>query len=370
MMRLVEDFDRSRASDARSPDTSLLEELWSALDVYLEAIDRLPFLVTLAAAATTALDGEPLWLLLVGAPSGGKTEAIRLVEDVADESIGELTGAASLLAWTKGRTPKPCGLLTRLPARAFVTIRDLSPLLASSDRGGRDEVYAKLRDIYDGKCRREVGQQPTALEWMGRLTLAAAVTPAIDNYSSHAQALGDRWLYLRLAGSDAQAAIAKGMRALHDDSDRIGAARQHARVVAVRIIGQARARIGAVSLDGTQRRVLADAAFVVSRARAVVPRHGYGRREIDGVPVIEEVPRLARQLGLLVRGLLALGVSPDSALGAGVRAAVESVTRPAPSCSTRSATASRSPSPKWADAPDCTATSCVCNSRSSRPSAS
>lgn len=319
------DVDDVRDSVEERLPGGTLADLWEALDSYLEQVDRLPYAVALATAATSVLDGEPLWLLLVGAPSSGKTEAVRVINDVADDRIGELTGSASLLSWTKGKDPKPSGLLTRVPEKALACIYDLSPLLASSDRGARDEVYSKLRDVYDGYCRREVGQQPKPLEWKGRLTLLAAVTPAIDNYASHAQALGDRWLYLRLAGTDSAGSIAKALRVLDSDSDHIEKARKRAQRIAAQVVTAARERVAETRLEDQDRHILAAAALVVSRGRAVVPRHGYGRREIDGVPIIEEVPRLARQFGLLVRGLLALGLDRDDAVGAGIRTAVESI---------------------------------------------
>jgi hypothetical protein len=61
-----------------------------------------------------------------------------------------------------------------------------------------------------------------------------------------------------------------------------------------------------------------DAALVTAWGRGVVPRNGYGRREIEGVPVIEEPMRLVQQLGALARGVLALGL-PDEAISAIVR---------------------------------------------------
>jgi hypothetical protein len=36
------------------------------------------------------------------------------------------------------------------------------------------------------------------LEWKGRLTVVAAVTNAIDRFSAHADALGPRWMYIRI----------------------------------------------------------------------------------------------------------------------------------------------------------------------------
>ena len=44
-----------------------------------------------------------------------------------------------------------------------------------------------------------------------------------------------------------------------------------------------------------------------------VPRHDYGKREIDGLPNVESPPRLALQLTTLARCLLALGMDSDRA---------------------------------------------------------
>jgi hypothetical protein len=53
----------------------------------------------LAAGVSKALaDEEPLWLMLVGAPSSGKSEAIHLLDDLADLRVDELT-RAGLLSW-------------------------------------------------------------------------------------------------------------------------------------------------------------------------------------------------------------------------------------------------------------------------------
>jgi hypothetical protein len=70
--------------------------------------------------------------------------------------------------------------------------------LATSDRGGRDAVFALLRRAYDGSASRDIsppgrteGEHPK-LFWSGRLTVVAAVTGAIDRYTAHADQLGPR----------------------------------------------------------------------------------------------------------------------------------------------------------------------------------
>ena len=59
--------------------------------------------------------------------------------------------------------------------------------------------------------------------------------------------------------------------------------------------------------------------------RAVVPRNAYGRREIEGLAIVEEPPRLVAQLVLLARGLLALGLEEPAAVGLCRRAALDSM---------------------------------------------
>jgi hypothetical protein len=47
------------------------------------------------------------------------------------------------------------------------------------------------------------------------MTFLAACTPAIDHYSSHADALGPRWLYWRLPDRNAATKTATGRKAIH-----------------------------------------------------------------------------------------------------------------------------------------------------------
>ena len=76
---------------------------------WLDLPDPAHVLLTLAAAVTRDLDGEPVWLLLVAVPSSGKTETVRLLDKRADGRLNEVT-AAGLLGWTKGKESKPSGV--------------------------------------------------------------------------------------------------------------------------------------------------------------------------------------------------------------------------------------------------------------------
>lgn len=295
--------------------TNGLPELIAQLRTWLDLPDPGPTIASCAAAATVPLDGEEAaWLLNVAAPSAGKTEAVNLLDNVTNGRLNEIT-SAGLLGWSRGKDPQPVGILTRVPGNALVTFGDLSSLLATSDRGGRDQVFGLLRRAYDGHVTRDITPAGGAkkgggsLAWDGRLTVVAAVTNAIDRYSAHADALGPRWLYVRATERElqsrrnaAQAARRAGVKDKRTDAIKI----------ATDLIASARREVNKTSVPNKVADAIEDAVLVTCWGRAAVPRNGYGRREIEDVPIIEEPPRLIRQSHVLARGLYAIGLDDDA----------------------------------------------------------
>jgi hypothetical protein len=297
-------------------------ELLELLASYVHLDDPGHVWFALAVAASAALDGDPLWGMLIGPSSSGKTEAIRALDRLA-EPVDEVT-APALLSWTHGRRPQPTGVLTRIGERGLVTVGDFSTVLATSDRGGRDQLFALLRRVYDGQVTRDLGNAPVPLRWSGRVTLLAACTPAIDNYASHADQLGPRWLYYRLAAGSTTAKRATSRKA-RLRAGQLASYRRQAAELTGRLVGAAHRKAGRVQLPAAAAEHLDDLAIVCCYGRAVVPRNAYGRREIEGLAIVEEPPRLVAQLLLLARGLLALGLEEPAAVALCRRAALDSV---------------------------------------------
>ena len=299
-----------------------LDELFSCLRGYLhlDTVDHVFFV--LATAVASRIDrGEPLWGLLIGAASSGKTEIIRMLDLVANEHPDEIT-APSLLSWSKGKEPKQVGILARLPEPGFLTVADFSTVLATSDRGGRDQLFALLRRAYDGTVSRDLGNTARPLTWNGRLTLLAGCTPIIDHYSSHADALGPRWLYCRIDAQDSDTKRATARRAL--GAGQLVQHRRRAAVLAEAIVRTAQRHVPE-TLEPDLAESLLDAAIVACYGRAAVERDGYGKREISSMAQVEEPPRLAGQLALLGRALLALGLDSDEAAAMCRRCALDSI---------------------------------------------
>ena len=305
----------------------LLRQLTDTLRSYQDLPDIGHLLVVLAVAASNALDTDPCWLLLVAPASSGKTETVRLLDGVTSERMDEVT-CAGLLGWVKrGKMFHPGGALIALDKRGIITIGDLSVLLSSSDRGGRDQVFSMLRRIYDGHAERGIatpaGAAPGArLAWDGRATMVAACTPAIDGYSAHADALGPRWVYFRMDERDTAAKRRAATRARHGA---LPALRASARALAGRIVAAASVRMTGIEVPDRVAEDIEDAVLVTCWGRASVPRNGYGKREIDGMPEIEDPPRLVIQLHGLARGLLALGLTPGEVSDLCRRVALDSM---------------------------------------------
>lgn len=217
-------------------------------------------------------------------------------------------------------------MLSRI-THGLLTLGDLSTLLATSDRGSRDQVFAALRRVYDGHYCRDVGvpggggtERP--LEWEGHLTVLGAVTGAIDSYSAHADQLGSRWLYCRLAVRDTRA---KRRAAVLARSDGLAEHRKEARSLAAQVVTAARAQLARVQVPDDVLTAIEDAALVCCWGRASVPRHGYGRREIDGPVTVEEPTRVIRQLGTVSHGLTALGCTLEQTIAICRRLALDSM---------------------------------------------
>ena len=305
--------------------STLRTQLLDDLQVWLHLPDPAHIWVALGAAVTAVeTDTAPVWVQLVAASSLGKTECADLLAGVQVGSLGEIT-PAGLLAWSKGKAPRVTGLLAGI-TRGVVVFADFSTLLAGSERGGgRDQVFAMLRQVYDGHVTRTV-QSPGAgeealLSWQGRLTIVSAVTTEIDRQLAHAQALGERWLYVRITEptrADQRAAARKA----RDVPAGIG---ERAVKTATALVLSAQARLHEIKVSDAVHDAIEDAALITAMGRATVPRNSYGAQEITGPASVEGVGRLVKQLTGLARGLLALGLGTDATITLVRRVALDSM---------------------------------------------
>jgi hypothetical protein len=98
-----------------------------------------------------------------------------------------------------------------------------------------------------------------------------------------------------------------------------------AQIYAQGLVNQAQRVVDSVEVSEDLMQVVEKAAQVVCWGRASVPREATGQRDICGIPEVEEAPRVAKQLHMLARCLLAMGLTEDETTGLVCRVAVDTM---------------------------------------------
>jgi hypothetical protein len=312
--------DKTRARPALPKRT--LDEVhrafrkWLGAKFDLDAID-----VTLAAAASEPLGGDPLWILVVSGSGAGKTEAVTPLEGAGAHIVSTITSEGALLSASpqKQRSKTATGgLLRKIGDRGVLVIKDVTSIL-SADRNVRAAVLAALREIHDGKWTRNVGSDGgQTLSWQGRIVVVGAVTTAWDAAHAVVSTMGDRFVLLRLdstlwreeSGLRALANVGKETQMRQELAVAVGGLLDHAAKCVPEL---AKAEIAQLVKLGN----------VVTMARTPIERDFKGEAVDAHAP---EMPtRLSKQLGQIVRGGAAIGMTRAQAMRLAVRCARDSI---------------------------------------------
>jgi hypothetical protein len=288
---------------------------------WLHLPDPLPLYAVLGAVAANRLEGDPVWLVLVGPPSGGKSELLQAVGDLPDVHPTATLTEAALLSGTpkrdRGKAAKG-GLLREIGEFGILLCKDFGSVLGMN-RDARAAVLAALREVYDGSWTRHLGTDGGRTEsWSGKVGLLAGCTPTIDRHHAVMGAMGERFVLVRLPEADAEE---QARRAL-DHAGREREMRGELRGVVCALFEGSLGEPRPPSLRDRER-LVALATFVV-RCRSAVERDSYSR-EVELVPEAEAPTRLVVVLERLLAGLDAVGVDRRAAWRVVTRAALDSI---------------------------------------------
>jgi hypothetical protein len=290
---------------------------WFGKEYDLDAMDA-----GLAVAAVECLDGDPLWLLIVGGSGDGKTETVTPLGGCGAHVVSTISSVGALLSGTSKREKAKDatgGLLREIGDRGVLVIKDMTSLL-SLPPIVRTEVLAALREIYDGHWMRYVGTDGgRTLSWGGRIGVVGAVTTAWDRAHGAIASMGDRWVLLRVDST--QHRLAKGRRAIDNTGGET-----YMREELAQLAGQVIASVDNESppeLTDTEKQRILAAADLVTLARTAV-EHDY-RGDVVDAHAPEAPTRFAKQLGQVARGGIAIGLRRDAALRLAIRCARDSM---------------------------------------------
>lgn len=308
----VDDLYRYATSGHEAPS---LEDVRAEFASRLFLPDQTIVDVCLGTYVAHKMAGDPVWVLIVGASGRGKTEVI-----VTLSGLDAVHGLSALTPQTFAsglRGKEDASLLHRLErdGRSFLTLKDLTTVL-TLHRDARAEIFAQLREIYDGSYRKEFGSGVT-VSWEGRLGFLGGVTPVIDQHHAATALLGERFLYLRLPEVSRRELSRRALRAVGTEAEM----RADLREIVRRFVEGL--TITDPALSETTLDALGALADVATWIRSGVVRDGYSR-DIASLPEPEAPTRMAKQLAGMVRALIVLGRTEPDALEVAMRMAADS----------------------------------------------
>lgn len=320
---------RFRLRANRDPGTQL-DWLVGEFRPHLHLPDLGPLYLLMGAVASNMLEGEPVWLMLVGPQGCGKTELLNslLGLDHTIECADISNPSAFLSATTKKERSREAtgGILRQVGAHGGAIINDFTSLL-SKEKKVLDAILAVFREIYQGRWTRHVGAEGgRELVWHGKVAFMAGVTSVIDQYHAISATMGERWVYCRMNGE--QGSFERGQKVLtKKNSDW----RIDLKNAVIAFFAGLDLEFGALGqkreLTDTERVRIIRIGNIGARCRSAVIREPYGSHLVIGAKETESDTRLIAILGQLYIGLELIGVKTETRFRLLERLALDSMPR-------------------------------------------
>jgi len=252
--------------------------------------------VVIATVLANKIKGaDPLWMFLVAPPSGAKTEILRTLQRCKGiYYLSSLTPHtfASGKKDAKGET----SLLLKIK-NGILVMKDFGTILEIR-RDDRAEILAQLREIADGKFDKEFGNGKV-VHWEGKLGFLAGATPAIEEYLSVKQVLGERFIIYRPSHGNRMEIARRAIKNLSKEK----MMREELANTMNKFLSQSGNHIQLPKCRENVQNTIIGLARVIALTRSFVSREQYGDRMVRYVPEPEVPARLSKQLYLLAGGL-------------------------------------------------------------------
>lgn len=271
--------------------------------LYLDSTDAID--IMLASVVSQQIDGEPIWMFLVGPPGSAKTETLSSLSWVDNAYMTSSLTPHSLISGASWKDNADPSLIPKLNGKVMV-IKDFTSILSMRDTE-KDEIFGILRDAYDGKCGKEFGNG-VVRNYESRFTILAAVTPSIYAMSSSHAALGERFLKFGIGDNllhrSEDAIIGRAISNINQEttmrSDLADAIQSYI-TKTLRLAPLGNGSLPVLS-EEIKTKVIALARFG-ARMRGTVTRDTYRNDIITSRPSAEVGSRLGKQLAKLVQAL-------------------------------------------------------------------
>jgi len=286
-------FDKEFGTLSFDDDVLPVFRKWLHMTPEIENTIRIAYAVVLS----NQVYGIPLWVQIVGPPGAGKTEVLRATMEVANTRFESTIRSKTLVSgWNNGDP----SLLPRLRKKTLV-IKDFTTVLSAPETERR-EVFATLRDAYDGEVSWSYGQNVRRNYKDIWFSVLAAVTAEV--YAQPDSALGGRFIayhpikdtYSNSKESIHRAARTQDQTAMHEELSSITKEFLEVKIDSSRV----------PEVSDTYKEQIECLAAITAALRATVARDKY-RKDLMlykpqpevGTRLVQQYIRLARFLALL-----------------------------------------------------------------------
>ena len=299
-----------------------IDETIKVFQRWLLLKDHTPVYAVLGTIAANYLEGDPVWLGVIGPPSSAKTEILNATSMLPHVVQAATLTVAGLLSGTPRRQQTAGakgGLLQQIGDFGIIVLKDLGSIL-SMHTETRAEVLAALREIYDGAWTRHIGSDGgRTLSWKGKVGLVFAATEVIDSHYAVMGAMGDRFLLSRFAPTPGQPQFKRALAHLGGTTKQMR--KELAEAVAKLFAGR---RPQPPLISNEEANCIGEVISLAVRLRGAVERD---RRtsEIVAIYGAEGTARIGLALERLLAGLNTLGLARNKALEVVKAVALDSV---------------------------------------------
>jgi len=177
------------------------DTLKKEVEKYLYSEDDGMIRIALASIVATRLKlGDPVWLLVIGTSSSGKSQILRplaLTDKKFIHRVDDLTENTLLSGAKAKKGEKDISLLNRIGAMGIIVISDFTVIFSKSSET-RSTILGQLRMVYDGEMTKYSGNNSEPLTWNGYLGILAGSTPTIYSHFEEVADMGERFIYYRM----------------------------------------------------------------------------------------------------------------------------------------------------------------------------
>ena len=156
--------------------------------------------VIVAVAVATRMSTDPIWLMIIGGSSGGKTELVNISTGIDYcTDVSTLTENTFLSGMTSGKGEET-SLLHRIGSNGLVVMKDYTSILTMRPEK-REVIVGQLREIFDGHISKMTGNG-NSTSWSGKINVLAAVTDAVYLKDGESASMGRRMICYVLPNFD------------------------------------------------------------------------------------------------------------------------------------------------------------------------